>query len=119
MFDDFDDDIKKVYGDKNTLDLGTESKEFILHNHPNNEFFSNQDLIYFANHYAKFMSVVKHNGKILMLEKLNDFNYKDFYIEYLRAEKKYKNLIDSNEQVGYTKVVQRVINKVKALNLLE
>lgn len=119
MFDDFDDDIKKVYGDKSSLDLGAENKKFILHNHPNNEFFSNQDLIYFANHYAKFMSVVKHNGKILMLEKLDDFNYKDFYIEYLRAEKKYKNLIDSNEQIGYTKVVQRVINKVKALNLLE
>ena len=119
MFDDFDDNIKKVYGDKSSLDLGAENKKFILHNHPNNEFFSNQDLIYFANHYAKFMSVVKHNGKILMLEKLDDFNYKDFYIEYLRAEKKYKNLIDSNEQIGYTKVVQRVINKVKTLNLLE
>lgn len=119
MFDDFDDDIKKVYGDKSSLYLGAENKKFILHNHPNNEFFSNQDLIYFANHYAKFMSVVKHNGKILMLEKLDDFNYKDFYIEYLRAEKKYKNLIDSNEQIGYTKVVQRVINKVKTLNLLE
>lgn len=119
MFDDFDDDIKKVYGDKNTLDLGTESKEFILHNHPNNEFFSNQDLVYFASHNVNYMSIVRHNGKVNIILKTKDFNEKKFVTEYKRANKKYANLIDSNEQLGYNKIIDRVINRVKGIELLE
>lgn len=117
MFDDFDGDIKKVYGDKNTLDLGTESKKFILHNHPNNEFFSNQDLAYFTTHKVEYMSIVKHNGDVSTIQKTNNFDYKKIAIFYNRLIKKYKNLIVGNETIGYNKVIQKLIEKYEGIKL--
>lgn len=117
MFDDLDGEIKKVYGDKSSLDLGAENKKFILHNHPNNEFFSNQDLAYFTTHKVEYMSIVKHNGDVSIIQKTNYFDYKKTAIFYNRLIKKYKNLIVGNETIGYNKVIQKLIEKYEGIKL--
>lgn len=80
MFNGFE---EKIYGTESELDLGSFDYKYVLHNHPNNEFFSNKDLAYFATHpKTKLMGIVKHNGDILYLEKSKDFNFKKYYTEY-------------------------------------
>lgn len=112
-FNSFDGKIEKIYGDATELDMGHYSSKYVLHNHPNNSQFSNLDLLYFADSNTRYMTLVKHNGEIEVLEKLEGFSKKDFVIEYERAKKKYKHIIESNETLGYNKVVNRVISRKK------
>ncbi|MFM1582721.1 phage minor head protein, partial [Helcococcus ovis] len=119
MFNGFEEKIYKIYGTESELDLGSFDYKYVLHNHPNNEFFSNKDLAYFATHpKTKLMGIVKHNGDILYLEKSKDFNFKKYYTEYNRAVKKFSSVIENNEQLGYNKVVREVLKKVKGLNVI-
>lgn len=112
-FNSFDGKIEKIYGDATELDMGHYSSKYVLHNHPNNSQFSNLDLLYFADSNTRYMTLVKHNGEIEVLEKLEGFSKKDFVIEYERAKTKYKHIIESNETLGYNKVVNRVISRKK------
>ena len=52
-----------------------------------------------------------HEDAMNILAKLE----KDLHIN----KEEYENLIDSNKQLGDNKVVQRVINQVKGIELLE
>ena len=81
------------------VEFDAPSEPFILiHNHPNGETFSVDDIETFLKDTGpKIMVAVGHNGKVYVLEKYEGFNYaaaKDFYDNF--AEQ-YLNRADSVE----------------------
>lgn len=115
-FNDFEDKLRKIYGDASNLNMEDYPTKFVLHNHPNNEPFSNLDLIYFVDNPVKYMSIVRHNGKINVLVKNDKFNKRDIAILYNRFVSKYKTLIEQNVIKGYNKVVRDIINKYDGID---
>lgn len=109
-------DLKKNYGSANRIELGVYEYDVMIHNHPNNEYFSNMDLIYFASTKTKIMGIVKHNGETAFLEKTDDFNAMKFLTVYKRLEKKYSRIIEQDVQKGYNKVVEELLKKIKGIN---
>ena len=107
-----------VLGTAKDVDLNISGRSkalYVIHNHPNNESFSNVDLSWFMNNdNVKYFSIVKNNGEVELLHKSNEFDLEKFRIEYKRMVKKYQKDIDIDEQMGYNKVVKQVLTKTKS-----
>lgn len=107
-----------VLGTAKDVDLNVSGRSkalYVIHNHPNNESFSNVDLSWFMNNdNVKYFSIVKNNGEVELLYKSNEFDLEKFRIEYKRMVKKYQKDIDIDEQMGYNKVVKQVLTKTKS-----
>lgn len=118
MLDEDMNDISTILGTASEIDLnvpGRTKAVYVIHNHPNNESFSNLDLAWFIkNDNTKYFSIVKNNGSVELLYKSTEFNNDIFKIEYQRAVKKYQKDIDKDAQKGYNKVVEYVLNKTKS-----
>lgn len=83
---------------------------FIMHNHPRNSSFSNTDVIEFINENSiKYMSIVKHNGLVEIIEKTSLFDQSKATIEWQRAINKY---VTSKNTLEYDKAMERLLNKL-------
>ncbi len=102
-----------VEGDVESLDLTGKSAKYILHNHPNNSSFSMNDITFLIDNKPDFISVVKNNGSVELLE-IQNFNYRRFVVEVNRLEKKYQKDIANNLEKGYTKVASELLKKFKS-----
>lgn len=108
--------IDTAFGSAKEIKMNASSRAvFVAHNHPNNSSFSNQDLSWLINNnQIRYFSIVKNNGSIEMIYLPDTFDRNKFAVEYNRLMKKYKNLIESNEQNGYTKLVGELLEKTKS-----
>ncbi len=102
-----------IKGDIESLDLTGKSAKYILHNHPNNSSFSMNDIVFLTDNKSDFISVVKNNGSVELLE-IQNFNYRRFVVEVNRLEKKYQKDIANNLEKGYTKVAGELLKKTKS-----
>lgn len=102
-----------IKGDIESLDLTGKSAKYILHNHPNNSSFSMNDIVFLTDNKSDFISVVKNNGSVELLE-IQNFNYRRFVVEVNRLEKKYQKDIANNLEKGYTKVAGELLKKSKS-----
>lgn len=107
-------DRTEYIGGDDSLDFGTAlsgkgNDIFIMHNHPRNSGFSCDDLVEFVkNENIAVLTVIKNNGGIEILSKLDKFDKKSMAIELRRQIKKY---IKSDTDVEYRTVVKKWINK--------
>ncbi|WP_294685716.1 minor capsid protein [uncultured Finegoldia sp.] len=101
-----------ILGTKTDLNLGHNETKFVFHNHPNNEFFSDKDILYFlSSENIKFISIIKHDGSINILEKTGDFDLKKSVIEFKRSEQKYKDKFAKDTQKRYNLIVEHFLKK--------
>ena len=71
------------------------------------------DIVFLTDNKSDFISVVKNNGSVELLE-IQNFNYRKFVVEVNRLEKKYQKDIANNLEKGYTKVVGELLKKSKS-----
>lgn len=101
-----------ILGTKTDLNLGHNETKFVFHNHPNNEFFSDKDILYFlSSENIKFISIIKHDGSINILEKTGNFDLKKSAIEFKRSEQKYKDKFAKDTQKRYNLIVKHFLKK--------
>ena len=107
-----------VLGSRSEINLnvtGRTQAKYVVHNHPNNSSFSDRDIRWFIeNEQTKFFSIAKNSGKIEVLIKEETFDIRRLLVEWKRAEKKFQKEIAKNDQTGYTKVVNRVLESTKS-----
>ena len=108
-FDKFD--IAK--GGVDSLDLTGKSAKYILHNHPNNSSFSMNDITFLIDNKPDFISVVKNNGSVELLETIN-FDRRQFTTEIKRLRKKYQKDIVNDLEKGYNKIAKELLLKSKS-----
>lgn len=110
--------INTVVGTRDSVDLNISNRSkamYVMHNHPNNESFSDRDISWLIrNPQVKYFSIVKNNGDAEMIHILDNFNKNIMIIEYNRLIKKYSKEIAKNPTEGYNKVVNTLLTKTRA-----
>lgn len=101
-----------ISGTRTDLDLGILESKFVLHNHPNNESFSDIDIAYFLSKTrVKYISLVKHNGEVEIIEKTEFFDLRKAFVEFKRSEEKNKNKFAGNIQKRYNLIIKDFLKK--------
>lgn len=118
LFDKNRDLITSVIGDASGVDLnvaGRSRAKYVMHNHPNNQSFSNRDIVWIVkNPQVEYFSIVKNNGQSELIYIPRDFNDKLLIIEYKRLCKKYSKDIENDSVRGYNKVVNTLLTKTRS-----
>lgn len=102
-----------IKGDIESLDLTGKSAKYILHNHPNNSSFSINDIAFLIDNKSDFISVVKNNGSVELLE-IIDFDRRQFTVEMKRLRKKYQKDIANDLEKGYNNITRELLLKSKS-----
>ena len=102
-----------IKGDIESLDLTGKSAKYILHNHPNNSSFSMNDIVFLTDNKSDFISVVKNNGSVELLE-ITDFDRRKFTTEIKRLRRKYQKDIANDLENGYNKIAKELLLKSKS-----
>ena len=120
MFDSSFKNRREFIGTDDTIDFGTALygiDGIILHNHPRNSSYSFRDIVEFiASDSMKTFTIIKNNGAVEILTKLNDVDKKSLLIELRRLEKNNVKLgIDSE----YRKIIDKFLGKCVEGGILE
>lgn len=84
----------------------------MIHNHPNGETFSVDDIITFLKDTGpRIMVAVGHNGKVYVLEKQESFNYAEARLFYRSFVRQYLNRAESVE--NYIALMEELIKGVE------
>ena len=117
----FDDDrkaISTVIGTATEVDLnvpGRTAAKYVMHNHPNNQSFSNKDVVWLLkNPNVRYFSIVKNNGKSEIIYLPENFDATKLKIEYKRLTKKYSKEIAQSKERGYNSVISDLLSKTKS-----
>lgn len=88
--------------------FGKGSDLFIMHNHPRNTGFSKTDIDEFINNNnIRSLSIVKNNGEVEVITKLDDYEYKEAYL----YKERYKRRIAPNKtDHEYEKMVVKLLS---------
>lgn len=103
-------------GTEDKVDFGTGlfgkgSNLFIMHNHPKNSGFSDDDMLQFiADDNIKTLSIVKNNGDVEVITKDVGYSAKDVFIERKRYKKKYI-IYDTDKE--YTKYMNKLLKRLE------
>ena len=116
----FNDRLEKIgegfQGTDDKLDLGNaligKGKDLIvMHNHPRNSSFSNQDIALFNSPIIKTLTIVKNNGNVEFVTKLlNEFDYVYNQMAFERLTNKYKK---TGSVAEYNKAISVYLNKLQ------
>ncbi len=102
----------KYFGTDNSIDFGTGlfgNDIILLHNHPRNTSYSYKDLVQFVgNRSIKTMTIVKNNGNVETLTKLDGFDTNAQLLQLSRLERK---MIISKSNAEYEKLVLKFLTK--------
>lgn len=91
-------------------------KTYVAHNHPRNNSYSINDLLFFhENEDVQLLTIVKNNGNIELLDKAN-FDKGKFKILVQRNIKKYTS---NKGQIDYDKVVSQTLKEASKKGLIE
>ncbi len=91
-------------------------KTYVAHNHPRNNSYSINDLLFFhENEDVQLLTIVKNNGNIELLDKAN-FDKGKFKILVQRNIKKYTS---NKGEIDYDKVVSQTLKEASKKGLIE
>lgn len=111
---------REFIGSDDKLDFGSSLSGIdltILHNHPRNSSFSFNDIVEFvANDRIKTLTIIKNNGGVEALTKLNTYDKLEILTALSRLE---KNNIKSGSDEEYRKIINKFLNKYTEGGLFE
>lgn len=91
-------------------------KTYVAHNHPRNNSYSINDLLFFyENEDVRLLTIVKNNGNIELLDKAN-FDKGKFKILVRRNIKKYTS---NKGEIDYDKVISQTLKEASKKGLIE
>lgn len=115
-------DRVEFVGEDDRLDFGTGLMGkgdglLVMHNHPRDSSYSLSDIIEFiGNDSMKTLTVVKNNGDVETLTKINGYDRLSFLRELQRLE---KNGVKTGSDSEYRKIINKFLNKYQKEGVLE
>lgn len=110
-------DRSEFVGDDDNLDFGSEGFNkggglLVMHNHPRNSSYSTTDLLFFVdNREIRTLTIVKNNGGVEYITKIDSFDSIKFKLEFDRL---YRKIVLTGTDAEKNKFVRALLTKNKS-----